>query len=297
MDPDYDLFMAIIASGSLSSAGRILNISPAMVSKRLRRLEQRLGTRLIHRSTRKMALTAQGQRLHADLQSIMTALGEAEVRVRGEKDVPAGTLRVSAPTSFGRLHLAPHIGAFLRQYPRIDLALDLSDSFVDLFADNLDVAIRIASETPRGLVVHRLAHSARVLCAAPAYIAEHGAPEMVTDLASHRLLAATGQFPWRLHAPEGAISWDGVSQVHTNSSEVIRELAISGVGIALRSLWDVNHELENGALIRVLPKITGSSDIAIYAVHLPMPVVPPALSAFVNFVETLFGPVPPWEKP
>lgn len=295
MDPDYDLFVAIAASGSLSGAGRSLNISPAMVSKRLQRLEDRLGTRLIHRSTRKMALTAQGQRLHTDMMSIMNALGEAEARVRGEKDIPAGSLRVSAPTSFGRLHLAPHIGAFLAKYPRVEFALDLSDGFVDLFADNLDVAIRIASEIPRGLVAHRLAQSARVLCAAPTYIAEYGAPDTVTDLESHRLLAAVGQFPWRLAGTEGAMNWDGASQVQTNSSEVIRELAISGVGIALRSLWDVNHELEKGALVRILPEITGSSDIAIYAVHLPMPVIPPALSAFVSFVEMLFGPVPPWE--
>lgn len=295
MDPDYDLFMAIVAAGSLSGAGRTLNTSPAMVSKRLVRLEERLGARLIHRSTRKMALTASGQRLHSDLLAINAALQEAESRVQGEKEVPSGPLRVSAPTSFGRLHLAPHIGAFLAENPRVDLALDLSDSFVDLFSDGLDVAIRIAAEIPRTLVAHRLAQSDRVLCAAPGYIAGNGEPSAIPDLARHRLLAAEGQLPWRLTGADGPATWDGASHVRTNSSEVVRELAIGGVGIALRSLWDVNHELASGALRRVLPGVTGSTDIAIYAVHPPMPRMPPALAAFVRFLQRLYGPVPPWE--
>ncbi|MDX3910031.1 MAG: LysR family transcriptional regulator [Sphingobium sp.] len=295
MDPDYDLFMAIVTSGSLSAAGRRLNTSPAMVSKRLSRLEERLGTRLLHRSTRKMALTAQGQRLHADLQTIMTALREAESRVQGAADEPSGPLRVSAPTSFGRMHLAPHIGAFLESYPAIDFTLHLSDEFVDLFADGIDVAIRIAPEIPRGLTAHRLARSERVLCASPHYIAARGEPKSIPDLAKHRLLAATGQLPWRLTGPTGPTTWEGISHVHTNSSEVARELAIGGIGIALRSLWDVNRELEAGTLRRILPDVTGSSDIAIYAVHPPMPTASLTLTAFIDFLAKLYGPVPPWE--
>lgn len=295
MDPDYDLFMAIVSAGSLSGAGRSLNTSPAMVSKRLVRLEERLGARLIHRSTRKMALTGSGERLHQDLLAINAALQEAESRVQGEKEVPGGLLRVSAPTSFGRLHLAPHVGTFIKANPRVELALNLSDSFVDLFSGSLDVAIRIAAEIPRGLVAHRLARSERVLCAAPGYIAANGEPTSVADMAHHRLLAAEGQLPWRLIGPDGPVSWDGVAHVRTNSSEVVRELAIGGIGIALRSLWDVNRELESGALRRILPDVTGSSDIAIYAVHPPMPRVPPALAAFVGFVQALYGPVAPWE--
>ncbi|AUW59833.1 LysR family transcriptional regulator [Sphingobium sp. SCG-1] len=295
MDPDYDLFMEIVSAGSLSGAGRSLNTSPAMVSKRLVRLEERLGARLIHRSTRKMALTGSGERLHHDLLAINAALQEAESRVQGEKEVPSGLLRVSAPTSFGRLHLAPHIGAFMEANPRVELALDLSDSFVDLFSGSLDVAIRIAADIPRSLVAHRLAQSERVLCAASGYIAANGEPASVADLADHRLLAAEGQLPWRLTGPDGPVSWDGIAHVRTNSSEVVRELAISGVGIALRSLWDVNHELASGALRRVLPAVTGSTDIAIYAVHPPMPRVPMAMAAFIEFLQRLYGPAPPWE--
>jgi len=293
MDPDYDLFTAIVASGSLSGAGRTLGVSPAMVSKRLSRLEARLGVRLLHRSTRKMALTAQGQALHADLQAIMAALQDAEHRIQGA-DEPGGALRVSAPTSFGRMHLAPHIGSFLQKYPAVDLTLDLSDDFIDLFAEGIDIAIRIAPEIPRSLMAHRLALSERVLCASPQYIASNGEPQSISDLARHRLLAATGQLPWRLTRPQGPTAWDGTSHVRTNSSEVVRELAIGGVGIALRSLWDVSRELESGILRRVLPDVTGSSDMAIYAVHPPMPTIPATLAAFIDFVRVLYDPAPPW---
>lgn len=295
MDPDYDLFLAIVAAGSLSGAGRSLGTSPAMVSKRLLRLEERLGARLIHRSTRKMALTASGQRLHSDLQAITAALHEAERRVQGEKEAPSGVLRVSAPTSFGRLHLAPHISAFLSDHPRVELALDLSDGFVDMLSDPLDIAIRIAAEIPRNLVAHWLAQSDRVLCAAPAYIATNGEPKHIADLNLHRLLAAEGQLPWLLMTTDGPLAWDGTSHVRTNSSEVVRELAIGGVGIALRSLWDVNRELASGALRRVLPEVSGSTNIAIYAVHPPMPRVPPALAAFIAFLKKLYAPMPPWD--
>lgn len=297
MDPDYDLFVAIVAAGSLSAAGRRLGLSPAMVSKRLRRLEGRLGAHLLRRSTRRLALTARGERLHEDLLAIMTDLRAAEDRVRGGAHEPAGVLRVSAPTSFGRMHIAPHIGRFLERHSRVELALDLSDDFIDLTAQRVDLAIRITADLPPGLVAHRLATSRRVLCASPAYLAQAGEPRSIGDLAGHRLLAASGQLPWRLSGPEGEVSVEGVSLVRTNSSEVARELALAGAGIALRSLWDVNEALARGALRRILPTYGGSSDLAIYAVHPPMGAPLPALASFVDFLRALYGERAPWEVP
>jgi DNA-binding transcriptional LysR family regulator len=293
LDPDHDIFVAIVAAGSLSAAGRNLGLSPAMVSKRLARLESRLGARLLHRSTRRMAMTARGERLHEDLCGIIVALGEAEARVRGDPGQPGGQLRVSAPTSFGRMHLAPYIAGFLALYPRVELTLDLSDDYIDLHASRVDVAIRITADIPAGLVAHRLATSDRALCASPAYLAEHGAPRTVAQLAGHRLLAASGQLPWRLSGPEGEIVIEGASHVRTNSSEVVRELAIAGAGIALRSLWDVNPALESGALHRILPHISGSRDLAIYAVHPPAVGPDATLACFLDFLRDLYGEAPP----
>jgi len=289
-DPDYALFVAVAAGGSLSAAARSLNISPAMASKRLQRLENRLGVRLVHRTTRRLALTDAGARFRDDLDGVLAALGEAEARVTGARGEPAGPLRVSAPTSFGRLHVAPHLGAFLAAYPRIDLAFDLSDHFVDLLGERVDCAIRIAGAVPGTVVAHRLGESRRVLCAAPAYLADHGAPDRIGDLAGHRLVAADGQMPWKLVAAGKTVAIERASHVRTNSSEMVRELALGGVGIALRSLWDVGDPLRDGRLVRVLADWEGSTEVGIYAVHLRSPAVPTAVNAFVAFLRETIDP-------
>lgn len=283
LDPDYDLFLRVAAAGSLSAAARATHQSPAQVSKRLARLEARLGVRLVHRTTRRLTLTGEGERFRDDLVPVLAALAAAEARVTGARTEAAGPLRVSAPTSFGRLHVAPHLHRFLDRHPAVALSLDLSDGFVDLPSPRVDIAVRIAASVPPTLVAHRLAASRRVLCAAPAYLAAAGTPESIVDLARHRLLAAEGQSPWRLAAGRRAATVEVPSAVATNSSEIVRELALTGVGIALRSLWDVGHALRGGGLVRVLPEWEGSADVAVYAVHAPGP-EPAAVAAFVTFL-------------
>ncbi|AXJ96680.1 MULTISPECIES: LysR family transcriptional regulator [unclassified Sphingomonas] len=287
VDPDYALFARVAEAGSLSGAARMLRLSPAAVSKRLAALEARMGVHLVHRTTRRLALTAAGERFRDDLIPILAALRAAEDRATGRSDTPAGRLTVSAPTSFGRLHVAPHLGTFLARYPAIALGFDLDDGFVDLMAGRVDVAIRIAVTLPDGLTVHRLATSRRVLCAAPAYLAQHGTPESVDALARHRLLAAEGQMPWRLVAAGRELTVAAESHVRTNSSEMVRELALGGVGLALRSLWDVAGDLATGRLVRVLEPWEGSADAGIYAVHLRSPRVPPTIAAFVAFLRAV----------
>ncbi|MEV5031353.1 LysR family transcriptional regulator [Sphingobium sp. LMC3-1-1.1] len=296
MDPDYDLFATIVEEGGMASAGRRLNVSPAMVSKRLVRLEDRLGTRLIHRTTRRLALTPAGERLHEDLRAIMAALDEAERRVSGASAEAAGTLRVSAPTSFGRMHVAPYLGRFLEAHPKVRMQIDLSDDYADLVATRADVAIRITADPGSGLAARRLATNRRVLCAAPRYLDRFGVPETAADLRRHRLLAAEGQLPWRLLGPRGPVSIEGTSHVRTNSSEMVRELALSGVGIALRSLWDVSDALEHGDIRQIMPDHEGSVDVGLYAVHLPQNNPPLAIAAFVDFLVGLYAPSPPWER-
>ncbi len=297
MDPDYDLFATIVTEGGLSAAGRRLHISPAMMSKRLVRLEERLGTRLIHRTTRRLALTPAGERLHHDLRAIMAALEEAERRITGDAALVSGLLTVTAPTSFGRMHVAPHLARFLDAHPRVTLRLDLSDDYADLLESRADLAIRIAADPGRSLTAHRLATNHRILCAAPSYLDRFGTPQAISDLKTHRLLAASGQLPWRLIGPRGAVSVDGISHVGTNSSEVARELALAGMGIALRSLWDISEPLASGALRQILPDHIGSANVALFAVHPPQPHPPLALTAFIDFLETLYAPIPPWERP
>jgi DNA-binding transcriptional LysR family regulator len=295
MDPDIVLFAEVVRTASLSAAGRSLGISPAMVSKRIARLEARLGVRLLNRTTRRLDLTARGAVYHRDMIEILAAIRDAEARVADRTDAPAGPLRVSAPTSFGRLHIAPQLKPFLDAHPAIALDLDLSDGFSDVIGDRLDLAIRIAPAIPTGLTGYRLADSRRVLCAAPGYIAEHGQPGDAAALAGHRLLAAKGQMPWRLAGPDGTLTIDRPSYVATNSSEVVRELTLAGVGIALRSLWDVSADLAGGRLVRVLPALAGSAEIGIFAVHAPGP-VSSGTRALLDYLRGLWSPSPPWDS-
>jgi DNA-binding transcriptional LysR family regulator len=295
MDPDYDLFVMIVDAKSLSAAARALRLSPASLTKRLQRLEARLGVRLVHRTTRRMALTPQGEALYHDLLAIKAALSAAEARASGHTDIAAGPLRMSAPTSFGRIYLGPCIAAFVAANPRIDLELNLSDGFVDLMDGRYDLAIRIAPQPPQTMVARRLGASPRVLCASPAYLAAHGTPDVLGDLRRHRLLAAEGQLPWRLSGPEGEVAHKGASIVQTNSSEMVRELTIAGAGISLRSLWDVSHELEAGTLMRVLPYYEGAREAAIYAVHTPAPRVPAPVRAMTDHLADWFSRHHHWE--
>ena len=288
MDPDYLLFARTVEAGSLSAAGRLLSISPAMMSKRISRLEARLGVRLIHRTTRRLALTEEGASLHRDLVAILDAIQQAEDRVANRHRTASGPLRISAPTSFGRLHVAPHVGRFLDLHPHVDLELNLSDAYEDLLAERIDVAVRITSDIPLHLEGHHLATNRRILCASPAYLAAHGIPDKIADLPRHRLLAADGQLPWRLVNGRARKLIDGHSHVRTNSSEIVRELALTGVGIALRSLWDVGDLIAEGSLIRVLDSWEGPADLAVHAVHPRAAGRPAAVDAFIAFLRETF---------
>lgn len=294
MDPDVALFAHVVEAGSLSAAARARGISPAMVSKRIARLEARLGVQLLHRTTRRLETTARGELFYRDVTAILSAIGIAEARVSDRDLTPQGALRVSAPTSFGRLHIAPRLKAFLDHFPLIELELLLSDDFVDVTRDGIDLAIRITPAVAPELEAQRLGDSRRVLCASPAYLAEAGVPTSVAILAGHRLLAASGQLPWRLTGPDGDVTIDGISHVRTNSSEVARELVLSGVGIALRSLWDVGEHLARGDLKRVLPTLEGSADVGIYAVH-PRGRLSSGGRALLDYLGTLWSPVAPWD--
>ncbi|KAF0230580.1 MAG: hypothetical protein FD175_1532 [Beijerinckiaceae bacterium] len=292
---DLDIFARVAATGSMSQAARDLGLSPPVISKRIKRLEERLGTRLLQRTTRQIALTEAGSGFYERVLAILASVEEAENWVAQRAQLARGPLRVSAPTTFGRLHVAPHLVRFLERYPDIALDLSLSDSFVDVVADGLDVAIRIADLADTSLVARKLAPNHRVLCAAPAYLAQHGMPQTLADLARHRLLVHNADH-WRLEGPDGPVVMPVASVIATNSSEVIREAVIAGLGIALRSTWDVGPELRSGKLGIVLPRYRASHRVAIYAVYPSRRHLPQRTRVFIDFLLELYGPVPSWDQ-
>ncbi|MCA1953025.1 MAG: LysR family transcriptional regulator [Hyphomicrobiales bacterium] len=292
---DLDVFARVAGTGSMSRAARELGLSPPVISKRIKRLEERLGTRLLQRTTRQIALTEAGRGFHERVLAILASVEEAEDWVSQRAALPRGPLRVSAPTTFGRLHVAPHLVRFLERYPEIALDLSLSDDFVDVIGGEFDVAIRIADLADTSLVARRLAPNHRVLCAAPAYLARNPAPATIADLARHRLLVHNADH-WRLEGPEGPLAVPVRSVIATNSSEVIREAVIAGLGIALRSTWDVGPELRSGALTVVLPRYRAPRRVAIHAVYPSRRHLPQRTRVFIDFLTELYSPVPSWDR-
>ncbi len=292
---DLEVFASVAASGSMSVAAKELGYSPAVISKRIKRLEEKLGARLFQRTTRQISLTEAGQGFHQRILSVLEGLEEAEDFVSGRSNSLTGTLKVSASTSFGRMHVAPHLKGFMDRHPSLSINLTLSDDFIDIVAGGYDLAIRIADLSDSSLVARRLAPVRRVLCASRSYVEEHGLPDTIEDLKNHRCLPAHNNDLWRLEGPDGAFNLRPEGLLVTNSSEVIREAVISGLGIALRSTWDIGPELKCGALIQVLPAYEGSKNVALSAVYSSRRFLPAKVRFFIDYLANLYGPVPYWD--
>lgn len=293
---DLEVFVRVIAAGSMSTAARDLGLSPAVVSKRIKRLEDKLGTRLLQRTTRQISLTEAGQGFHERVLTVLGGLEEAEAFASGRSSEVNGTLKISASTSFGRMHVAPHLKPFMQAHPDLAIHLVLSDEFTDIVGGGFDIAIRIAELNDSSLVARRLAPVRRVLCASPAYLAVHGMPETLDDLKKHQCLPAHNHDSWRLEGPNGPVALRPEGMLITNSSEVLREAVIAGLGIALRSTWDVGAELKSGKLVQVLPQYESSRNVALSAVYPSRQFLPAKVRLFIDYLAELYGPVPYWER-
>lgn len=291
---DLDVFAHVVTAKSMSAAGRELKLSPAVISKRIRRLEERLGVRLLQRTTRQLSLTEAGQGFYERVVSILASIEDAEAWVASGSGQARGTLRVSAPTSFGRLHIAPHLKPFLDSNPMVTVDLILTDSFVDIIGEGFDLAVRIADLQDSSLVAKRLAPNHRLLCATPDYIAARGLPRNIEDLSQHTLIAHNAD-QWRLDGPSGTVGVNVTGPLRTNSSEVVREALLAGVGIALRSTWDVGPELKSGQLVHVLPEYSGGKRVAVYGVYPSRRHMEQKVRVFVDYLAELYGATPYWD--
>ena len=261
-------FQRILACGSLSAAARDLGVSLAVVSKRLATLERRAGARLIHRTTRRLSPTEEGENLRVHVDRVLEALSDAEAQISSGADVPRGLLRVSAPISFARLHLAGVVARLSEQYPQLTVELTLQDRVVDMIAERIDVAIRIGQPRDSTAIMRKLVDNARVLVAAPAYLDRFGRPETPAALAGHRFLRYDdADVAWRLMGPDGETADIGTPcRLRADSGDIVLDWALGGAGIALKSHIEICRELEAGRLEQVLPGWQ-SAPAPIYALY------------------------------
>jgi DNA-binding transcriptional LysR family regulator len=263
---DMQLFVRSIASGSLSAAGRALGFSPAVASKRMTRLETALGVRLLQRSSRRLALTAEGTMYYERCTAILADVDEAELAVAAGQAEARGRLHVSAPVDLGRQWVGPAAADFAAAHPQLSVRVSLSDRVIDLFEAGVDVAVRIGALDDSRLVSRRLAQNRRVICAAPAYLERRGRPRTLADLAEHDciVLQRPGMpaLAWVFRAPEGRHTLRVGGRLVADTGDLVRDWAVGGHGLAFKSMWDVAGDIAAGRLVPLLADVpTPSSDV------------------------------------
>jgi DNA-binding transcriptional LysR family regulator len=297
---DIALFLRVLDQGSISAAARSLDLSVAVASQRLQRLERTLGVRLLHRTTRRLHPTPEGQALAERGRILVQDLEALADGLRESAQAVAGPLRMTLPASFGLQYVSDWLPGFQRRHPQVSVSAHLSDDLVDLIKDGYDLAIRIGPLADSGLVARRIAGNRRVLVASPDYLHRHGVPRHPDDLAGHAGILLVGrdgrQDTWPLTDATGA-PWRVRmhSRFESNHGELLRAAALAGQGIALHSLWHVADDLRAGRLKVLLPDWP-PPESQISAVMPARSQQPPRVRAFVDYLLEQLGDVPPWER-
>lgn len=288
---DLRLFCVVARNSSFSETARQLGVSKAVVSKRIALLEGAVKERLFHRTTRKVSLTAQGEIVHQWAQRIVEdveLMGEALSRERAE---PSGLLRICSSTGFGRCRLAPALSELARRFPRLEIQVELLDRPVDLIDEGFQLDIRIGQVREGGVIKRRIARNRRILCASPAYIERFGMPQSLDELKAHRCIPIRERDQdfgrWELEGPGGAAVVKVGGPLSANNGEIVRQWAIDGHGIILRSTWDVRGEIEAGRLVAVLPDYAQPAHV--WAVFPSRLSVSAKLRICVEFLEDWFA--------
>lgn len=287
------VFAEVVATGSFTEAARRLGLSKASVSREIARLERRLGAQLLRRTTRSMSLTEIGERFHAGCQRVAEEVEQAERSVGELQAEPRGELRLVASVSLGQRHIAPRLPAFLARHPEVRLTMDLTDRMVDLVSEKYDLAIRITGRLADAtLVQRRLCPIRFVVCAAPDYLERHGAPRESADLERHNCLGL-GASPWHLMLPREQAARLR-ADLHLDSGEAVRRVALLGHGVACLPTYLVGHDLARERLVRILPEklLLEASAFAVYPQNRH---VTPKVRALIDYLLAELGPEPEWD--
>lgn len=280
------VFAAVVEAGSFVAAADALGMSKAAVSRYVSELEQRLGVRLMHRTTRKLSLTGEGEVFLARCRDILASIEASEAELSTHAASASGVLKVSVPVSFGIRHLAPLWGEFLQEHPRVSLDVQLADRVIDLVDEGFDLAVRIARLPDSTLVSRQLASTRLVLCASPKYLKRRGTPRHPSELARHDIvgysLLAMGD-QWQFEGPDGTVTVKVKPRLWTNNGDTCVAVAAGGAGLQLQPTFLISRELASGQLVEVLPQYR-SLELGIYAVYPTRKFVLPKVRALLEFL-------------
>ena len=294
-----EAFIAVVEHGSMAAAALTQDVTPVMIGRRINALEARLGVKLLHRSTRRIAVTEQGAVFMEQCKKALGELDRAELLVAEGRHKATGHLIVSAPAAFGSKHVAPHAPDFLRANPDVRCSFNLTDRVVDLVREGYDVGIRIGGAIDPNFVAIRLASNKRVVCGTPAYFAKHGVPRTLDDLERHNCLAFNlqggQQRGWYFQQNGKAVTIKVNGNLDCNDGELLHRWMGEGLGLGWRSTWEIQPELESGALMTVLDDYA-LPDYDILAVYPQQRPVPAKIRFFIEHLKAVYAQAGYWSR-
>ncbi|MCL6416612.1 LysR family transcriptional regulator [Aestuariirhabdus sp. Z084] len=289
------LFVRLSITHNISVAGQELDLSPAVASAHINKLEQGLGVRLVHRTTRKVSLTEDGMAFLPHAEEVISSVEAARAAVGAGSALPSGTLRITAPASFGRLHVMPALRGFLARYPTLKLDLRFSDNIVDLVEGGFDVAIRNAELKDSTLIARKLAPDKRIVCASPEYIARFGQPDTPHELDQYECIHLMGLEHWSFETPKGLLTVKPQGNLRADNGEAVRDACVNGLGVAISSTWCVYQHLQRGELVQILSDYPLVSGTALWAIYPSSRLLAPKVRVFIEYFIERFGAQPYWD--
>lgn len=299
--PSWQAFVKVVEAGSMAGAARALGCTRAQVSRQMAELEAGFGTRLLERSTRRLALTPAGQVFHQHALAALESVAATQLAVGNLGGEPHGVLRVSATNSFGRLHVAPLLPRLTAQHPRLVCELILTDHVVDLEAGDIDLALRMTRTPPQDAVARKLATLTRGIYAAPSYLQAHSTPASVAELNRHQTLSylMTEDHRWYLNAPGGEEHvHTSTARVRFNNTDCLLDAVLAGLGLGILPDYLALPHVAAGALRRVLPEMESQQPFGrhLYACYTPSRRRTPKVRALLDMLVAEFEPMPPWAR-